>query len=216
MLGRESYTTLAGEGAVAIPAPEAVSVARDRSGTGFAQDPVAVRAGASAGGVVVAVCDWDAGFWLPIFPPLPIPILSMEGQTGLPDTTAVRITFESKGAWRAAFSDIALLGPNGSRVPPFRYRIVLAKKSESLGDNGAESGKLEPCTRGEEPATPADQAKFAVLERGELWLLFDTKGLPKGKRELSLDGFSRDDVKVPMPHLSLSGGSRWYWYKAFP
>jgi hypothetical protein len=215
VLGRESYTSLAGAGAAQIAAPPRVSIAADRTGAGFAQDPVAVRAGAPDG-VVVSVCDWAPGFWLPVFPPIPIPILSMDREPGMPDTTLVRITFETAGNWRAAFSDIALLGPENHRAQPFMYRIVLADKAESLGEHGTASGALEPCTRADDPSTSVERAKVAVLEGGELWLLFDTQDFPSGPRELALDGFTRNDKRVPIPRLALEPGSRWYWYRAFP
>ncbi|HXZ84629.1 MAG TPA: hypothetical protein VEI82_03980, partial [Myxococcota bacterium] len=54
VLGRESYTSLAGEGATPVPAPERVSITADRSGPGFAQDPIAVHAGEASNGVIVS------------------------------------------------------------------------------------------------------------------------------------------------------------------
>jgi len=211
VLGREKYTTLGGEGTEPIAAPERVSVTRDKSGPGFGQDPVAVRAG-GASGVVVSVCDWAPGFWIPVFPPIPVPILSLEDQPGEAGTTLVRLTFETRANWRATFSQIALLGPDDARATPERYKIVLADKSESLGD-----GSLEPCARPEEdPSQSVERAKVAVLEGGELWLLFDTADLPKGPLALQLDGLTRNDARVPVPRLELHHGSRWYWYRAFP
>ncbi|HXZ85059.1 MAG TPA: hypothetical protein VEI82_06185, partial [Myxococcota bacterium] len=90
-------------------------------------------------------------------------------------------------------------------------RIVLADKAESLGE-----GALEPCPRPDEPKNSVERAKVAVLEGGELWLLFDAQSLPKGPRALELDGLTRNDVRVPVPRLELRSGSRWYWYRAFP
>jgi hypothetical protein len=213
VLGRESYTTMTGEGAAPIPAADRVPVDRDRSGPGFAQDPVAVRAGGTGGsdGVIVSVCDWSPGFWIPVFPPIPVPILARDEQPGEEGTALVRITFEGKANWRATFSQIALVGPDDARATPVRYRIVLADKSESLAE-----GSLEPCARSDDPKTSVDRAKVAVLEGGELWLLFETADLPKGPLALELGGLTRNDARVPIPRLELRHGSRWYWYRAFP
>jgi len=194
-------------------APEQVQVSRGRTGHGFAQDPTAARATAD---VLVSVCDWDPGFWLLVFPPIPIPLLSMEEQPGLPDTTVVRITFDTPGAWRARFADLALVGPGGARATPLRYRVVLAEKAESLADPGEQPRQLEPCARALDPKKSVDRAHVAVLEPGELWLTFDTQKFPKGPRALELGGISRADVPVPLPRLALDGGSRWFWYRVYP
>jgi len=210
VLGRESYTTMAGEGVAPIPAADRVPVDGDRSGPGFAQDPVALRAG-GADGVIVSVCDWAPGFWIPVFPPIPVPILARDEQPGQAGTALVRITFDTKANWRATFSQIELLGVGDERATPVRYKIVLADKAESLAE-----GSLEPCARSDDPKTSVDRAKVAVLDGGELWLLFDTTGLSKGPRALELGGLTRNDARVPIPRLELRHGSRWYWYRAFP
>lgn len=214
-LGRESYTTLTGAGVTPVSPSADVPVSRGRIGHGFAQDPSAVRAHPE---VLVSVCDWDPGFWLFVFPPIPLPLISNEDQPGLPNTTLVRLTFEGKGPWRAQFSDLAMVGAGGARVTPIRYRIVLAQKAESIGDSGAPVRELEPCARAaSDPKKSVDRAHVAVMEAGELWLTFDSGKLPEdGPIELHLDGISRDGLAMPLPHLTLDGGSRWFWYRVFP
>ena len=216
-LGRESYTTLGGAGSTPISPSADVQIKGDRIAHGFAQDASAVRAGPD---VVVSVCDWDPGFWLVVFPPLPIPLISSDESTGLPGTTLVRVTFEGGGPWRAKFDDLALVSTDGTRVTPMRYRIVLAAKAESLADaatSGGHARELEPCARAIEPTKSVDRAHVAVLDAGELWLMFDANKLPeKGERSLQLDGFSRADVPVSLPRMTLDGGSRWFWYRLFP
>jgi len=211
-LGRESYTTL--EGGTPIAPADAVQVKQDRTGHGFAQDAAAARA---HGDVVVSICDWEPGFWLFVFPPIPIPLLSNEDTPGLPNTTLVRVTFESEGPWRAKFDELALVGEGGVRNPPIRYRIVLPEKSESLADANPHVRELEPCARAHEPKKTVERAKVAVLDRGELWLLFDTPLEPEdGPRVLELAGITRADKAVPLPKLALDGGARWFWYRVFP
>jgi hypothetical protein len=212
-LGRESYTTLSGEGATPVFASDQVPVSRGRTGHGISHDASAARANAD---ILVSVCDWDPGFWLLVFPPIPIPLLSLEEQPGLPNTTVVRVTFDTPGPWSASFANLALVGPEGARATPLRYRVVLAAKAESLAENGEEPRQLEPCARAIDPRKSVDRAHVAVIEPGELWLTFDTQKFPKGPRALELDGISRDGAAVPLPHLALDGGSRWFWYRVFP
>jgi hypothetical protein len=211
-LGRESYTAL--EGAAPISPSADVPVGKDRTGHGFAQDATGARA---ADDVVVSVCDWDAGFWLLVFPPIPLPLISTAEQPGLPNTTVVRVTFEAAGPWSAKFDELAMVGSDGTRVTPIRYRVVLADKAESLAQAKPHALELEPCERAVEPKKSVDRAHVAVLESGELWLTFDSGKLPeKGPRVLELNGFARAEVPVPLPRLSLDGGSRWFWYRVFP
>jgi hypothetical protein len=211
-MGRESYTTLVGS--TPVSPGEDVPMSKERSAHGFSQDPTAVRANPD---ILVSVCDWDPGFWFIVFPPIPIPLMSHEDTPGLPNTTLVRLTFESSGSWRAQFANLSILGPGGERAAPIRYRIVLADKAESLGDVGTHAKTLEPCSRAVEPKKSVDRAHMAVLEAGELWLVFDTSHLPeKGVRTLALDGISRNDLAVPVPHVTLDSGSRWFWYRFFP
>ena len=215
LVGRETYTTLAGTGATAISPAEDVPVQRERTGHGFAQSPTAVR---GATGMVVSVCDWSGGFWMLAFPPIPVPFFVSDEDIGLPDTMLVRLTFEAKGPWKARFADLALVGADGTRRTPFRYRVVLPDKAESLAGENGPLGELEPCARSTSfyPKKDVKRAKIAVLESGELLLTFDVKDLPKDKRALELDGITRNDVPVKVPPLQLDGGSRWYWYRFFP
>jgi hypothetical protein len=211
-LGRESYTTLGG--ATPISPSADVPVGRDRTGHGFAQDATATRA---ADDVVVSVCDWDAGFWLLVFPPIPVPLISTDEQPGLPNTTVVRLTFEGAGPWSAKFDDLALISSDGTSVTPMRYRIVLAGKAESLAQASPHAQQLEPCERAVEPRKSVDRAHVAVLDAGELWLTFDSGKLHgDGPRFLQLDGITRGAAPVPLPRLQLDDGSRWFWYRVFP
>jgi len=209
-LSREHYTTLAG--GTPIPPSDAVPISKDQTGHGFAQSPTAAS---PASDVVVSICDWDPGWWMIVFPPLPLPLFSNQESLGLPGTTLVRVTFEAKGPWKARFEDLALVGADGARVTPIRYRVVLPGKAESLAGQELPIRELEPCSRAVEPHKPV-KAKIAVLESGELLLLFDSNNLPKKNQTLELAGITRNDVPVPMPALRLDGGSRWYWYRFFP
>lgn len=214
-LGRETYTTPSGVGAREILAPLKVPIASGREGHAFSQDPSAVVASGPPSEVVVSVCDWSESLWFLVFPPLPVPLISMEDQPGRPNTTVVRITFAGQGQWRANFAQLALLGPEGKRAEPDRYKLVIAKKAESLA-SGAAPSELEPCQRTIEPHKKVSEAKFAVLETGELFVSFDTTGWDSGDRALALDGITRDGVKVVLPKLELESGARWFWYRAFP
>jgi len=215
-IGRETYTSPVAPGARPIFAPERVPVGSDHNGTAFSQDPSAVLASPPPSDVVVSVCDWSESLWFLVFPPVPIPLVSLADQPGRPHTTVVRITFGGPGQWRASFADLALLGPEGARTTPDRYRLVIAKKAETLAD-GAIKSEIEPCQRSKEPRQSVADAKFAVLEKGELFLTFNTLDFPEGgERALALDGITRDGVKVPLPKLSLEPGARWFWYRAFP
>jgi hypothetical protein len=210
-LSREHYTTPVG--ATPISPSDTVPISREHSGHGFAQSPTAAE---TASDVLVSVCDWDPGFWMIVFPPLPIPMFSNEETPGIPGTTVVRVTFEAKGPWKARFADIAIVGTDGARVSPMRYRVVLPEKAESLAGQELPIRDLEPCSRSVEPHKSVKTAKIAVLESGELLLTFDTNALPKKGRKLELGGITRNDVAVPMPALQLDKGSRWYWYRFFP
>jgi hypothetical protein len=214
-LGRETYTSPAAPGARAILAPEDVPIGKERRGHAFSQDPAAVVAAGPPADVVVSVCDWSESLWFLVFPPLPLPLISMAEQPGKPETTVVRITFAGQGQWRADFADLVLLGPEGKRAVPDRYKLVIARKAESLA-NGAVPRELEPCQRTIEPRDKVASAKFAVLETGELFVRFDTVGWESGDRALELDGITRDGVKVTLPKLELENGARWFWYRAFP
>ncbi|HTO09561.1 MAG TPA: hypothetical protein VMR86_21095 [Myxococcota bacterium] len=209
VLSREHYTTPVG--GTPISPSDAVPVSRDRTGHGFAQDPT----GASpASDVIVSICDWDAGFWMIV--PLPVPMFSSADTPGLPGTTLVRVTFEAKGPWKARFADLAIVGADGARVTPMRYRVVLPDKAESLAGQELPLREMEPCSRSVEPHKSVNSAKIAVLESGELLLTFDTSALPQKGRTLELAGITRNDVPVSIPALQLGAGSRWFWYRFFP
>lgn len=212
-LGRESYTTLTSPNGAPVSPADEVPISREHSGHGFAQSPTALR---DAGDVLVSVCDWDPGFWMIVFPPIPLPLFSNEDTPGLPGTTLVRVTFEAQGPWQARFSDLALVAPDGTRRTPIRYRVVLPEKAESLAGQSGPVRELEPCSRSVEPHKTVKRATAAVLGPGELLLTFETGDLPKDGRTLHLDGLTRSDVPVSMPAIALSGGSRWYWYRFFP
>jgi hypothetical protein len=210
-LSREHYTTLVG--GTPISPSDAVPISREHTGHGFAQSPTAAR---PASDVVVSICDWDPGFWMVVFPPLPLPMFSNDDTPGLPGTTLVRVTFEAKGPWKARFTDLAIVGADGARVTPIRYRVLLPEKAETLGGQQLPIRELEPCSRSVEPHKSVRTAKIAVLESGELLLVFDTNALPRKGRSLELAGITRNDVAVPIPALRLDKGSRWYWYRFFP
>ena len=210
-LSREHYTTLVG--GTPIPPSDEVPVSRDQTGHGFAQDPTAAS---PASDVIVSICDWDPGFWMVVFPPLPLPMFSNQDTPGIPGTTVVRVTFQAKGPWKARFADLALVGADGARVTPMRYRVVLPEKAESLAGQQLPIQELEPCSRSVEPHKSVKTAKIAVLESGELLLTFDAAALPEKGRTLELAGITRNDVPVPMPALRLDKGSRWFWYRFFP
>jgi hypothetical protein len=214
-LGRESYTSPSGPGTRPIYAPETVPIGSKREGHAFTQDPSAVIAAGPPSDVVVSVCDWSESLWFLVFPPLPLPLISMDEQPGRPNTTVVRITFSGQGQWRANFADLVLLGPEGERSVPDHYKLVIAKKAESLA-GGQLPKELEPCQRTIEPKKSVSEAKFAVLETGELFVTFETTGWESGDRALELGGITRDGVKVSLPKLALESGARWFWYRAFP
>ena len=214
-LGRETYTSPGGTGLRAVFAPEKVPIGGGHEGHAFSQDPSAVVAAGPPSDVLVSVCDWSESVWFLVFPPLPIPLISRSEQPGRPDTTVVRITFGGHGQWRANFADLALLGPEGARAVPDHYRLVIAAKAESL-PGGALASELEPCQRSVEPKHSVSGTKFAVLERGELFLTFDTTDWEDGDRALALGGITRDGAAVPLPKLALEPGARWFWYRAFP
>jgi hypothetical protein len=212
-LARESYSTLVATGGTPISPADRVPISRESAGHGFGQDPTALRAGSD---VVLSVCDFDPGFWMVVFPPLPIPLFSSAEDSSLPGTTLVRITFEKKGPWKARFDDLALVGSDGKRHTPIRYRVVLPERAESLANQEIPLRDLEPCGRSVEPRKTVKRAHVAVLGPGELLLTFDSADLPKDGRTLELKGLTRSDVPVPIPTVTLDGGSRWYWYRFFP
>jgi len=205
-LARESYTTPRGAGADPLAPDDRVPVSQSRTGRAISQDPSLVRIAAPDGrSVEVAVCDWDEGIWFIVFPPLPIPLLS-PGQLGTPDTTVVRVAFSGEGTWRTEFGKLALVGPDGARAAPSRYRLVTRELDRSR----------EPCSREHDPRTRVDRTELAILGDAELWLTYVTLDWPSGPRALELDGVRLDDHAVPLPKLELEPGARWFWYRVFP
>jgi len=205
-LARESYTSLRGSGAVAVEPHAQFEVSASRMGHVISQSPSLARAslGTSAS-VAVAVCDWDPGIWFIVFPPLPIPLLSPGDSDGA-GRIVVRLTFEGSGTWRAPFDQLALVGPEGARAVPDRYRLVTKNIDSSL----------EPCARAFEPKTAVEGAELAVFGQAELWLRFKTLDWPDGPRALELGGLSFESAPLPAARLDLERGSRWFWYRVFP
>jgi hypothetical protein len=216
-LAREKYTALRSPGVESWYGHPTVPVSEERTGHALSADPSAVHVARGAGSrVSVAVCDWDAGLWLIVFPPIPIPLINFEPPPWEPGTVAVRVTIEGAGAWRASFDQLPLLGPNGVRALPVRYRVVIADKAQSLAELRETPPGLEPCDRHVEPRQDVASARVALLGAGELWLVYDTTGWPKGPRALQLAGLSLDDAPLGLPELQLSPARRWFLYRFFP
>ena len=205
-LARETYTTLRGAGVEPLRAADRVPVSHGRTGSALSQDPSLVRVATGEKALEVAVCDWDEGTWFVVFPPLPVPLLSLDEPLGLPGTRVVRVTFEGQGTWRAEFARLALTGPGGARVEPMRYKLVTRELDRSR----------EPCSREREPRTKVDRAEVAIFGDAELWLTFLDASFPEGERALELDGITLDGVNVVVPKLVFEPGSRWFWYRVFP
>jgi hypothetical protein len=209
-LARETYTSLRGPGVEELAPGERVPVSRGRTGRPIAQDPSLARVAAPAGtSVEVAICDWDEGTWFVIFPPLPVPLLSLDDAPGLPGTTVVRIAFQGQGTWRAEFAKLALVAPGGARVAPTRYRLVTRELDRSR----------EPCGREREPRNKVDEAEVAIFGDAELWLMFSEPSAADdadGPTLLALEGITVDNELVVLPKLALDPGSRWFWYRVFP
>ncbi len=205
-LARESYTSLRGPGATSLEPSDPFEVSPGREGHAISQSPSLARAslGTNAS-ITAAICDWDPGMWFIVFPPLPIPLLT-PGDSASADRAIVRLTFDGKGTWRAAFDQLALVGPGGLRVAPRRYRLVTKSVDTSL----------EPCARAIDPRTDVAGAELAVFGQAELWLRFDTLDWPEGVRTLELGGLSFESSPLPTTRLELEPGSRWFWYRVFP
>ena len=206
-LARETYTSLRGPDAVALTPADPIEVSPGRTGHVLGHDPSLARSsfGPSAS-VTAAVCDWDAGTWFIVFPPLPIPLLSLDDKIGVPGTTVVRVALDGPGTWRADLSRLALEGPEGRRSVPDRYRLKTKNLDESR----------EPCSREFEPRSAVEGAELAVFGQGELWLRFPTLDWPDEPRALALDGRTLDQVPGPVARLDFEPGSRWFWYRVFP
>jgi hypothetical protein len=206
-LARETYTSLRGPGAVPVTPADPMEVSPGRTGHVLGHDPSLARSsfGASAS-VTAAVCDWDAGTWFIVFPPLPSPLLSLGDATGVAGTTLVRVALDGPGTWRADLSQVALEGAEGRRAVPDRYRLKTANLDDSK----------EPCSREFEPRSPVEGPELAVFGQGELWLRFPTLDWPDEPRALALDGLTLDQVPVPVARLEFESGTRWFWYRVFP
>jgi hypothetical protein len=205
-LARESYTSLRGPGATAVEPGDPFEVSAGRLGHAISQSLSLARATlGSDASVSAAICDWDPGIWFIVFPPLPIPLLTL-GDSGGAGRTIVRLTFDGKGTWRAAFDQLSLTGPDGARATPRRYRLVTKAIDTSL----------EPCSRAVDPRTDVEGAELAVFGQAELWLRFDTLDWPEGTRTLELGGLSFESSPLPATRLELEPGSRWFWYRVFP
>jgi hypothetical protein len=208
-LARETYTSLRGPGAVPVDPADPIEVSPGRLGHVLGHDPSLARSGFGANAsVTAAVCDWDAGAWFIVFPPLPIPLLSFDPELGVPGTTVVRVALDGQGTWRADLSRVVLEGAEGRRAVPDRYRLATVNLDESS----------EPCSRERqlEPRASVEGAELAVFGRGELWLRFPTLDWPDEPRALALDGLTLDLVPVPVARLEFDSGSRWFWYRVFP
>lgn len=208
-LARETYTSLRGSGAVPVTPADLIEVSPGRTGHVLGHDPSLARSsfGPSAS-VTAAVCDWDGGIGFIVFPPLPIPLLSLGDETGIAGTTVVRVALDGPGTWRADLSRVALEGAEGRRALPDRYRLATLNLDDSK----------EPCSRERElePRAPVEGAELAVFGQGELWLRFPTLDWPDEPRSLALDGLTLDQVPVPVARLAFDPGTRWFWYRVFP
>jgi len=206
-LARETYTSLRGPDAVAIQPGDSFEVSTGRTGHAISQSTALARSGAIPGAsITAAICDWDAGVWFIVFPPLPIPLLSLDESPGRPGTTVVRLKLEGEGTWRARFSELVLVGADGVRAVPERYQLVTKQVDDSP----------EPCALVVEPRTAVAGAELAVFGRAELWLRFATLDWPETPRVLELGGLTLDGTPLPTARLDFAPGARWFWYRVFP
>jgi hypothetical protein len=207
VLARESYTFLRGPGAVEVEPSERFEVSRGRTGHALTHSPALSRAsfGPNAS-VSAAVCDWDEGMWFIVFPPLPVPLLSLGSAAGRPGTTMVRLTFDGEGTWRASLAALALVGADGVRAAPERYQLVTTQLDTSL----------EPCAADLEPQSLVDDSELAVFGKAELWVRFPTLDWPDTPRALELAGLTLAGTPLPAARLEFEPGARWFWYRLFP
>jgi hypothetical protein len=206
-VARETYTSLRGADATPLEPGDDFEVSPGRTGHAFAHDASLARASFSANAsVTAAVCDWDAGIWFIVFPPLPVPLLSPGDSVGRPGTTLVRLTLDGPGTWRANLDSVALLGDEGRREAPDRYELVTKTVDTSL----------EPCAADVDPHASIENAELAAFGKAELWLRFKTLDWPETPRTLELDGLSLDGAALRKVELELEPGTRWFWYRVFP
>ncbi len=207
VLARESYTSLRGPGAAEVEPRELFEISPQRTAHALSHSPTLSRLsfGPNAS-VSAAVCNWDEGIWFLVFPPLPVPLLSLEPAAGRPGTTLVRLTFDGEGTWGTSLSAFALVGADGLRASPERYQLVTSRLDHSR----------EPCAADLEPQNPVDHAELAVFGKAELWLRFPTLDWPESPRTLELGGLTLAGAALPVAQLELEPGARWFWYRLFP
>ncbi|MEX2205742.1 MAG: hypothetical protein WEF50_05890 [Myxococcota bacterium] len=206
-VARETYTSLRGAGATPVEPRDDFEVSPGRTGHALTHAASLARASFAAdASVTAAVCDWDAGVWFIVFPPLPLPLLSLGDSASRPGTTLVRLTLDGPGTWRANLASLALLGDAGRRAAPDQYKLVTKTFDTSL----------EPCAADVDPRKSIENAELAAFGKAELWLRFKTLDWPETPRALELDGLSLDGVAVRSVRLSFEPGTRWFWYRVFP
>jgi hypothetical protein len=207
VLARESYTSLRGRDSVEVEPREHFQISAGRTGHALTHSPSLSRTsfGQNAS-VSAAVCDWDEGVWFVVFPPLPVPLLSLGSAAGRPGTTTVRLTFDGGGSWRAGLAALALVGADGVRATPERYQLVTTQLDTSL----------EPCAADLQPQGSVDDAELEFIGKAELWLRFPTLDWPLTPRSLELAGLALDGRQLPAARLAFEPGARWLWYRLFP
>jgi len=207
VVARETYTSLRGADVTLVEPGEDFEVSPGRTGHALTHSAALARAsfGPNAN-VTAAVCDWDAGIWFVVFPPLPIPLLSPGDSSGRPGTTLVRLTLDGVGTWRANLATVALVGDGGMRAAPDHYQLVTRALDTSL----------EPCAADVDPREAVENAELAAFDKGELWLRFPTLDWPETPRTLELDGLTLDGAPLREVRLDFEPGTRWFWYRVFP
>ena len=207
VVARETYTSLRGADVTLVEPGEDFEVSPGRTGHALAHSASLARASfAASANVTAAVCDWDAGIWFVVFPPLPLPLLSPGDSSGRPGTTLVRLTLDGAGTWRANLASLALVGGGGLRAAPDHYELVTRTLDTSL----------EPCAAEIDPRAAVENAELAAFDKAELWLRFATLDWPETPRTLELDGLTLDGVALRKVRLDFEPGTRWFWYRLFP
>jgi hypothetical protein len=206
-IARETYTSLRGQDVTRVAPSDDFEVSPGRIGHALSHDESLGRASwGPSTHVTAAVCDWDAGVWFVVFPPVPIPLLSPGDSLGRPGTTLVRLTLDGQGTWRANLASLALVGENGVRAAPERYELVTRSPDDSL----------EPCSADVDPDASIESAQLAIFGKAELWLRFPTLDWPDEPRTLELDGLSLAGAPLRKVSLEFEPGARWFWYRVFP